>query len=1233
MSLRNLLVKLLGAAKGMAAAAVTVGSAALTVSTSVLAAALIIYSSYVLYDTVSIQNNARANTADLIAFKPEEVAELDVPLSTLGDINPDYTGWLTLDDTEIDYPVMQGENDIFYAFHDIYKNESQTGSIYMSASNTSDYSDNYNLLYGHDMAAGMMFGGLHNYLKEEGYLEAHKTGVLISRDLIYDLEVFAAILTDAYEANVYNVGNRDLSELMAYIDSLPDDEKVISPSLPENADKILALSTCASGAATYGRVVVFATMKVRPKITLEVVDYSGEYDGQEHYASVTTNMTDGVTITYSYDDGVTWTEEVPSIQNVGEKHFQVCAYHERYGLVTAPASLKVTPKKVTVTADNTEKAYDTQDPTFTATYDGLLPGDSPDDFTVSFNREPGEDVGTYSVTPAGDVMQGNYELVFVSGELTIKQSDVLRVTGIDYIGVYDGQPHTVGASYNTSEVTGDILIEYSLDGVYWTADPMEFASTVPMNVTVKVRGTSKNYVTSEDTAVLQLSPREIRAVVNNAVKVYGDADPDFTVTYEGLLPVDSPDDFTVSFTREPGENVGTYTVTPHGEQQQGSYYITFVPGTLEITPANTLKVAVTDIEGTYTGAPYYSTAVANIPEGTTIKYSDDGGKTWHTDPSEVAQTDAGSKTVLVRAENPNYEPYETSYEINVRRAPVTITVNKAEKIYGSADPQEYAVTINGVLDDDFVPVYTIVRTNANEENVGFYPGVLHISGEANQGNYEITFVDGDFEILKSSGLTVEAEGFDGVYDGEEHSVSVTPKIDGQQIDDETAKDLEIWYSTDGGETWTKDAPSVKNANTYDDDDPGLEVMVKVTHPNYGDAVETVYLKIDPKTVVVKADTVRIAVGARNPEFTATVSGLIDGDTIEYTVVCTTTATEAGYYTDVIVPMGDERQGNYRVRYIPGDLIIYEDANDPPQPPPDNPPVEPGGNPPDEPVNPPQNPDHSEVTPEGPVNPDNPPDNPSDNPPDSTENPPDTTDNPPDTTDDPTDHTDTPENPPEENPDDSGQPIVNWVERFKPAGSDTIFGGRSWALVNLLCVLVTLYLFLPLLHLKAKFSRRYLMKKVNEEKKELLTLQELQEEQERERERIERLALDQRQNHRDTSAAVGGSENKQPPVTREEFDRAVEDLYYRIKRFTRRFRIGMVLELADVVLAAVIFYFTEDMRLPMVLIDKWTPLMILLLALCWIVDIRLARYRSKVLADEEEEIAEQMKELADTTGET
>lgn len=80
---------------------------------------------------------------------------------------------------------------------------------------------------------------------------------------------------------------------------------------------------------------------------------------------------------------------------------------------------------------------------------------------------------------------------------------------------------------------------------------------------------------------------------------------------------------------------------------------------------------------------------------------------------------------------------------------------------------------------------------------------------------------------------------------------------------------------------------------------------------------------------------------------------------------------------------------------------------------------------------------------------------------------------------------------------------------------------------------------------------------------------------------------------------------------------METLFYQVKRFLRRFRIGMVLELIFSALALVAFILTEDMRLPMVLIDRWTPLMILLMLIVWVLDVRLIRYRGQVLADEEE----------------
>lgn len=72
---------------------------------------------------------------------------------------------------------------------------------------------------------------------------------------------------------------------------------------------------------------------------------------------------------------------------------------------------------------------------------------------------------------------------------------------------------------------------------------------------------------------------------------------------------------------------------------------------------------------------------------------------------------------------------------------------------------------------------------------------------------------------------------------------------------------------------------------------------------------------------------------------------------------------------------------------------------------------------------------------------------------------------------------------------------------------------------------------------------------------------------------------------------------------------------KIKRFRRRFRLGFGCEMVITLLALVTFILTENMRLPMVLIDKWTPLMVLLLALCLCVDILAVRLRDKELTED------------------
>ena len=149
---------------GASGAAQHAGAGLLAAATKVLAAALIVYSGYVVYDTNYIEKQA-FNSVDLLQYRPAIIDNAGAALdaNTLASINPDYRGWLTMYDTNIDYPVMQAEDDVYYVSHDIYRRASLSGAIYMAAANSRDARDNYNLLYGHHMDNGSMFGGLDLY--------------------------------------------------------------------------------------------------------------------------------------------------------------------------------------------------------------------------------------------------------------------------------------------------------------------------------------------------------------------------------------------------------------------------------------------------------------------------------------------------------------------------------------------------------------------------------------------------------------------------------------------------------------------------------------------------------------------------------------------------------------------------------------------------------------------------------------------------------------------------------------------------------------------------------------------------------------------------------------------------------------------------------------------------------------------------------------------------------------
>lgn len=289
------------------------GNTLVSLLSGLLAAAMILYSGFVLYDTFYTQNAAYSSGLDLLQYKPEIIEEGLTPTSgaeTLAAVNNEYRAWLTLYDTNIDYPVMQHDNDLYYASHDVYGKTSLTGAIYLAARNSADLSDSYNLIYGHHMDNGAMFGALDAYLAGD-YRNGHREGMLVGSSGVFDLRVFAVVDTDAYESAIYTVGDR-MDEVIAFLRDPGDTTTVryFDSAALEGAEKIVALSTCAA-ANTNGRLVVFATMTRRPMITVSAVGYTGMYDARPHeLESVTPSITAGTTVSYSTDDGDGGEEEI-----------------------------------------------------------------------------------------------------------------------------------------------------------------------------------------------------------------------------------------------------------------------------------------------------------------------------------------------------------------------------------------------------------------------------------------------------------------------------------------------------------------------------------------------------------------------------------------------------------------------------------------------------------------------------------------------------------------------------------------------------------------------------------------------------------------------------------------------------------------------------------------------------------------------------------------------------------
>ena len=199
-----------------------------------------------------------------IHYEEEEEIELTVleEYETLYNKNKRLIGWLTIEGTVIDYPVMQTTDNEYYLDHNYNQEYDKNGSLFLDAECDVVHRNTNLIIYGHHMKSGKMFGNLNQY-SSESYCKEHP---IIQFDTIYEKGTYQVMYV--FRSRIYNE-DEIVFKYYQFFDA--DSEREFDSNMREMAalslydtgvtasygDELLTLSTCDSS-ETDGRFVVVA---------------------------------------------------------------------------------------------------------------------------------------------------------------------------------------------------------------------------------------------------------------------------------------------------------------------------------------------------------------------------------------------------------------------------------------------------------------------------------------------------------------------------------------------------------------------------------------------------------------------------------------------------------------------------------------------------------------------------------------------------------------------------------------------------------------------------------------------------------------------------------------------------------------------------------------------------------------------------------------------------------------
>jgi len=137
----------------------------------------------------------------------EEYAPIVMDFELLWEQSDDIVAWLYCEDTPINYPIAQSYDNEYYVERLLDGSWNAAGTLFLDCKNEPDFSEFNNIVYGHNMVNGSMFGTLDEYYKQE-YYDEHPTMYLLTPEQYYKLELVAGVV-NPIDSWLYNLDFTD----------------------------------------------------------------------------------------------------------------------------------------------------------------------------------------------------------------------------------------------------------------------------------------------------------------------------------------------------------------------------------------------------------------------------------------------------------------------------------------------------------------------------------------------------------------------------------------------------------------------------------------------------------------------------------------------------------------------------------------------------------------------------------------------------------------------------------------------------------------------------------------------------------------------------------------------------------------------------------------------------------------------------------------------------------------